>query len=254
MTSSLSRRGFGAGLVLLACAYVPALANSHHGMVPNAMDWQEIRVFDVLRDEKSIGTHQLTMSHDGTTTEVLVEVLLEVGIGPIVLYRYEQSNREVWRDGDFVSFQSETNNDGDDWRVNAIADEDGIAVSVNDQPSQTIPAMVATTYWNKATVDQSLLVGTQEGKPLAVEITRVGVQQIVAEGKQIDATLYQMRGDLELDIWYDSSDRWVKMAFEFNGSTFDYVLQAPEYNESWTAKATTTSSGSPVQVQGLAED
>lgn len=254
MISSLSRRMFGAGLVCFACLGAPALANSQYAAALDATEWREIRVFDVLRDGKQIGTHQLTISRDGDTTEVLVDVLLEVGFGPIVLYRYEQTNKEIWRDGDFVSFRSETNNDGDDWRVDAVAREGGIAVSVNGKSSEIISAMVATTYWNKATVEQSVLVGTQEGNPLAVEITKVGVQQIVAEGQKIDATLYQMRGELELDLWYDSSDRWVKLAFEFNGSDFDYVLKAPEYTESWTVNATTTSSGSPEQVQGSEED
>ena len=74
-------------------------------------DETEIRVFDVLRDGSSIGRHQLTIHRDGDTTEVQIDVLLEVGLGPIVLYRYEQENREIWRDGRFVSFHSKTNND-----------------------------------------------------------------------------------------------------------------------------------------------
>jgi len=229
-----------------AMAIDPSLPESHAS--------REVRVFDVLRDGDSIGKHRIELVRQDGRTEVLVDVKLEVGLGPIVLYRYEQTNREVWQDGRFVSFHSVTNDDGDDWNVEADAGQNGITVSVNGGSPELVPARVATTYWNKATVEQPLLVGTQEGKPLSVTSTRVGTQRIVAEGREIDAMKYEMRGDLDIDLWYDENGRWVKLAFEYEGSQFDYVLLPPEYIETWTAKATTALSGSPALAQESEKD
>lgn len=234
---------FAAGLVL------PAAANGTGEVADRQGTVKDIKVFDVLRDGSSIGRHQLVMLQNGDTTEVHIDILLEVGLGPIVLYRYEQENREIWRDGKFVSFHSKTNNDGDDWHVKAIAVENGLALTINGEEQETVPVRMATTYWNIETVRQGMLVGTQEGKVLPIEVTEIGTERIIAEGKEIDATLYQMRGELELDLWYDQNGRWVKLAFELKGSEFDYVLLPPEYMETWTAEVKSKSSGSPEQVQ-----
>lgn len=36
-------------------------------------------------------------------------------------------------------------------------------------------------------------------------------------------TRYRMRGDLDLDLWYDDRDRLRRIAFDYKGSRFDYV-------------------------------
>ena len=42
----------------------------------------------------------------------------------------------------------------------------------------------------------------------------------------IEANRYAMRGDIDLDFWYDSRERWRKMSFTIKGGFMEYFEMA----------------------------
>ena len=86
------------------------------------------------------------------------------------------------------------------------------------------PDIISTSYWNAGTVDRTTLLDTQRGRLAAVETTRIGLDNIVAGGRQIPATHYRTAGDLNLDVWYSTAGQWVKLAFDVRDSAVEYVL------------------------------
>ena len=63
------------------------------------------------------------------------------------------------------------------------------------------------------------LLDTQKGRLLDVQVRRAGVERLPGTDS---ATRYTVRGDLDLDLWYDMTDRLRRIAFDFKGSRFDY--------------------------------
>ncbi len=181
--------------------------------------------FDVLMDGSNIGEHVVTLTHRDNGTDVAVDVDIAVTFGPFTLYRYEQENRARWEGGELFAFRSVTNNDGDDYVVEAERTRAGLSVAVNGAEPLVLPQWFPTTYWDKRTVMQEALVATQDGVLKEVEITPAGAETLTVLGREIEARKYEMRGDIDLDLWYDDQDRWVKLAFSFRGNEFEYRLR-----------------------------
>lgn len=193
--------------------------------LPPQSQASETLVFDVLMDGRNIGQHSVTVWNQADSTQVDISIDLKVGLGPIVFYRYEQRNRSLWENGILASFLSNTNDDGDIYTVAGNRRDDGMSVAVNGGAAALVPDWFPTTYWDKRTVYQDRLLATQDGEVLDVETRSVGFETIEVRGRTVRAEKFEMRGDLDIDLWYDESDRWVKLAFRYRGSTFDYVLR-----------------------------
>ena len=193
--------------------------------IPPQAQASEIIAFDVLMNGSKIGRHAVTLWRKEDRTFVDIDIALKVGFGPIVLYRYEQRNRALWENGVLASFLSKTDDDGDEFTVSAQRRDQGIAVAVNDANAVVVNDWFPTTYWDKRTVQQNRLLATRDGEVLEVETKRAGIEEIEVRGQSIAAEKFEMRGDLNIDLWYDEDDRWVKLAFDYRGNRFDYVLQ-----------------------------
>jgi len=193
--------------------------------LPPQSQASDIIDFDVLMDGRKIGRHAVTLWKKSGKTYVDIDIDLKVGLGPIVFYRYQQRNRALWEDGALSSFLSRTDDDGDVFTVAANRKEGGIAVAVNGADEAVVSDWFPTTYWDKRTVYQDRLLATRDGEILDVETRSAGIETIDVKGESIRAEKFEMRGDLDIDLWYDADDRWVKLAFTYRGNRFDYVLR-----------------------------
>ena len=186
--------------------------------------------FEVLRDGSPIGHHKVNFEQVGEELHVDVDIQLEVNLAFITLYRYEHQAKEVWRDGRLVSLESTTNDDGDRFEVSAELTSEGLVVEGAEgrfiAPSDIIP----TTYWRPETVEQNVLLDTQYGRLLSVSATPKGTDLLDRASEQLPAKRFALDGDLELDLWYDPTGDWTKIAFSVHGSDFYYVPAEPQPN------------------------
>ncbi|WP_119168085.1 DUF6134 family protein [Algihabitans albus] len=178
--------------------------------------------FQVLRGDSPLGEHRLSFIERDGALEVLVTIDLEVTVGPFTFFRYSHENREIWRDGQLVSLVAQTDDDGAEYFVRAEQTPDGIRVETKDG-TQIVPAyLLSTSYWNYEIVEAERLIDTQKGKIREVSTDLVGQMDVWVAGEVIPARHYRMTGDLEIDLWYDDHDEWVKTAFEVNGEQIEY--------------------------------
>ena len=178
--------------------------------------------FRVLRGDSPMGEHRLSFMERDGELEVLVTIDLKVTVGPFTFFRYNHENREVWRDGQLVSLVTETNDDGDKYFVRAEQTPEGMRIETKNG-SETVPtALLSTSYWNYEMVQAKRLLDTQKGKIREVSTRLIGDSDVWVDGEVIEARHYRMSGDLDLDIWYDANNEWVKTAFEINGEQIEY--------------------------------
>jgi hypothetical protein len=183
-------------------------------------------VFDVYRDDTKIGTHRIDFRRTGTDRiEVEIAIDLEVGIGPITLYRYRHRNATLWVDGRLQRMDARTDDDGETYTVTARAGGDGLRVESSTVPSYVVPAdALPTTYWMQETVSQSRLINTQNGKRAEVAVAGQGADELEMPASRVSSRRFEMSGDIELTLWYEPGKSLAKLAFEARGKPVAYKL------------------------------
>ncbi len=210
---ALTRRGlvgagFGLALPTFATAAVPA-----NGRLS----------FAVFRNGDRVGEHVMRFSRSGGGIDVSTEAEMVVKLGPVPVFRYTHTATERWRGGDFASLSTQTNSNGKRERVSAEASASGVRI---EGPSGQVNAPAGTaplTHWNTAAFDGPLF-NPQLGKLLKVSVSRAGREQVrTAGGAAIPATRWTIRGEAEIDNWYDADGVWAGLSGRLeDGSTLLY--------------------------------
>ena len=183
--------------------------------------------FKIYRGSGEIGTHVVKVVEEGNRTTTEVDINLKVKVAFITLYTYEHRATEIREDGKLISLSSKTDDNGTKYWTEAIREGDEIK-SKSNEGEFTLPGhVIPTTYWSYQTASQSEFLDSQTGQLWQLQIEKMGVENVTTLGGEIKATRYQMSGDQNLDIWYTDEGNWVKLAFDYLGSTFEYKLQSP---------------------------
>lgn len=181
--------------------------------------------FMVFRDGDQIGTHTLTARHEGGDLVLDIAVDIKVKVAFITAYRYEQTRREVWRDGRLIAFESKTNDDGKKAKTSGKLEGDMLVVTGPDGTQKVRPDMIPNSWWNPDLVKQTELLSTFDGKVLKVKIEDAGEETVETATGPVKAHRYVLTGEAEREVWYDAEGRWVHMRTGRGGTPVDWVLQ-----------------------------
>jgi hypothetical protein len=182
--------------------------------------------FDVFRDGGRFGKHVVVFSKSGEDLTVDSDIELKVSLGPIDLFHYVHDVTETYSAGKLMSVRARTKQDGKWKTLAANAVEGGLRVAgaafKGIQPGLVIPS----THWNIEEMRQPAMFSTETGAMLPMSVTDEGIQKVKTGQGMIDARKFTVKSDLTASFWYDAAGRWVKCAFEAQGSTIEYVLRA----------------------------
>lgn len=200
-----------AGLVLAA----PNIARSTTGRLE----------FSVWREGSEIGSHTLRFTQSGSETIVDIDIDLVVKLLFIPVYDYKHRNQERWQSGQLASFQSETDDNGDPFRVDATSDSTQIIAKTLDSEFEHPLDRRPSTYWHKNFLSQTTWIDTQKGSSVNCQLLESGAQTIDVMGRSVETQHFKLGGDLKLDLWYLGND-WVKLTFEGeDGSIIEYRIR-----------------------------
>jgi hypothetical protein len=181
--------------------------------------------FKVIRDGDQIGTHTVTARHDGGDLVLDIAVDIKVKIAFITAYRYEQTRREVWREGRLIAFESDTNDDGKKAKTSGKLEGDMLVVTGPDGTQKVRPDIVPNSWWNPELAKQSELLSTFDSKVLKVKIEDAGEESVDTAGEPVKAHRFALSGEVEREVWYDADGRWVHMRTGHGGTPVDWVLE-----------------------------
>ncbi len=212
----------------LACAGALALGGRPAASAPTlASAYPEILKFAVTRDGSPLGLVMVRFGRAGGDGIAEVYIDFAVSFAGISLYRYEHRARERWRDGRLAALDSVTNDDGADQAVTARIRPDGLLVNGMRGPLTAPTDILPSSYWHPRFVEQSRMLDSQLGRIVDFTIRPAGTETVLALGRPVETRRYAMRGDIDLDFWYDSNRVWQKMAFTIAGSAIDYTRVVP---------------------------
>lgn len=182
---------------------------------------QQTRTFKVSVDgtERGAMTMLLSKHSDGTET---MRGQIELNFNFIVYkYRYSSAGTEVWKSGRLVELANEADHNGDKYVVEAAAQQQELAVEVNGKSQSTAGDVWVTSYWSEPDPrkigQQVSLLTTDKGQLLTGTLQRVGTEQVTVGDNSVNATRYQIRGEVEVDLWYDDEHRLIRQSARESG-------------------------------------
>ncbi|MBS0559965.1 MAG: hypothetical protein JSR21_07925 [Proteobacteria bacterium] len=224
---SISRRGMLWGGAALAAAPLVSVRWADQALAANPLPVPASRLlaFRLIRHGSDIGSHTIRFDEQGDVLTVRVEVDVLVKFGPIPLARYSHRSTEVWQGRTLNEISATTDKNGTKLSMSGHRSAEGLAVSGTNAARYIAPEdALPTSYWNPRLLNVPM-IGTQDGmlvRPLVKNLGTVPVP--VASGGQIPATRYGLRGDLDLDLFYDETRTWAGMEFSVvDGSTIQYA-------------------------------
>lgn len=179
--------------------------------------------FAVYRNGIRVGEHEMTFSGAGEDVAVRTEVSLVVKLGPVPVYRYTHRALERWRGGRFSSLETATDGNGKLQRVEARRGVDAVVIEAAGRRINAPADALPLTHWKAAALSGPLF-NPQEGKMLRLTARRGGVEQIkLADGELVAATRWSLRGESQIDDWYDQGGAWAALRGRLSdGSTMEY--------------------------------
>jgi len=205
-----SRRGFLGQATSLGLAAVswPGTAVSSE----NELGHSGSLLFTAYRNGSRLGFHRIDFSRSGERLVVDIEIVFDVKLAFIPFYRYRHKNREIWAEGQLMSLDTETDDNGTDYRVKAVREDNHILVDGSEGRLKFPGDTLTTSYWDEQGIERGEWVDTQRGKLARSTVIKMPAEPVLAGGRTVMATRYDLDGDISCSLWY-ADGRWVRLLF-----------------------------------------
>ncbi len=176
----------------------------------NALAAPRALTFAVFRNGTKIGEHHVAFSGDDSTLTATTDAVMTVKIGPVPVFKYKHHAVEKRVDGAFTSLVTATDSNGKAERV--AAEKAGGLIRISG-PSGLVTAPANANplnHWNQQ-IFAGPLFNPQTGK------------MVKATVRKVEAGHWQIRGEVEIDDWYDASGAWQSLKGKLDdGSAVEY--------------------------------
>ena len=210
------RRQFLFGFASLGFSFIP----SHSLLAQNSGS-----VFNIIWRDIEVGYSSINLIKNGSNLIAKVDVKIDVSLLGIKLYSYSLKCQEIWKNKELLSLDSEVFIGKK--REYSIGKKTSNGFEIDGSSfSGVIKGNPATTsYFTPDFLKREVWISTQNGKPLQVKCTRIGTEKVDSPEGFINATKWQVRGDLNMFLFYDDTNEWVSSRFRAGGSDATFILQ-----------------------------
>jgi hypothetical protein len=187
----------------------------------------ETLAFQILRNGNQIGTHSMSFERGADEINVTAAIDITFKLAFITLYRFVHEGHELWRNGQLVSMDTTTNDDGTKHRLIVRADEETFRISIDGRDFQA-PRMALSSLWRGDYPVEGTMLDIVDASLLKVQSHVIGEERIATPEGMVVARHLEIRGDLIRDIWFDSSGALLRMLFPADdGSQIEYRRFSP---------------------------
>ena len=189
--------------------------------------------FDIYRNNKNIGKHIFSFKKSGEQLAVKSEIKFEIKKLGIVLYKYNVSGTEIYKDGELVKFNSKTDQNGKKKFVNMKLENGEYLIDGSSYKGKAPSDYLLGTWWNHSIVKAAAQISAVSGRIIKQKVTFLGKKTIqIGEKKyntlhfNFSSTDKKLNKDKKLNtnVWYDEETLyWVKASFKKKGK-WEYKL------------------------------
>jgi len=190
--------------------------------------------FDIYRNNKLIGYHIFSFNNNDGLLEVESEIKFEIKKLGVILYDYQVSGTEVYKEGNLVKFNSKTNQNGKSKYVNIKYENNELVVDGSSYKGKAPSDYLIGTWWNHSLVKAPAQISAVSGRIIKQKVSFIGKEIINFNGKKINALHFNFSSTdpnlskgkkLNTDVWYDEETlNWVKATFKKKGN-WEYKLK-----------------------------
>lgn len=181
--------------------------------------------FEVFRGKDSIGSHSLAFTRDGERLQVETATDVELELIGVPVYSYSHRGHEVWQGGYLLSLDTQTDDDGTQYRVSGRKTDRGFKVDGSSGSYVVSAGVIPGSYWNSDLVQTNALIDVETGELFEITVQDRGQDIVEAADEQVRAHRFKVTGKRIAHLWYDASGVVVKMAFETAGEYIEHRLR-----------------------------
>jgi hypothetical protein len=181
--------------------------------------------FDIIRHGETIGDHFLVFTRRGGLTEVRIDISVKVTVFSLTAYRFEQHGTETWDGNQLKMLSIDSDDNGDKTTVTVEPTHGKLRTTVNGKTT-LLPEMPLATLWRAVPPATRLVLDPTDGSPTNISTSDAGWETITIRGKPVRARHWVWGGELQRDLWYDTTDTLVQVRVKGDdGSEVTYVLR-----------------------------
>ncbi|TNE64367.1 MAG: hypothetical protein EP335_07860 [Alphaproteobacteria bacterium] len=171
--------------------------------------------YQVFRNGHRIGSHEIRFEQSCGTLHVRAETRMKVKLLFVTVYRYHYVSDEVWQAGRLKSVRTRVEDNGEIRTSQAdLRDGQYLAHRAGGRVETLDGTFMTTNHWNADVARAASLFNTITGK-----LNRVSITPVPAGGE----TMLEVRGDLDIDSFYDDAGNWLGMRFRHtDGSLIEF--------------------------------
>lgn len=160
-------------------------------------------IYTITRDGDPIGTQKLDFLQDGDNRlTVITDVEIDVRMLGLSFYRFTQHIEEQWQDGVLQKLLSETNDDGEERKVNLKRQGNRLKGKYNAKERDVPGNLIPSTLWHPEAIKQAVVLDTVRARQHQVTVADKGEAALLLPVGQIEARHFAFTGELNRDVWY----------------------------------------------------
>ena len=121
-------------------------------------------VFEIIRKNKTIGTHTISFIENDKDLKVDIEVNINVKLGFLTIYKYRHNNTEYWKEGELIKISTNSlTNSKKKYFVEGQKNNDFFEYEGVDNTKRTGLDVIPISYWNYEILDRKVFLDSQKG-------------------------------------------------------------------------------------------
>ncbi len=171
--------------------------------------------FDILLGDRDVGDVDMSFAYsDDGLLSVVSETEAKIKLAFITIFQMKSESIEIWEGTSLqkLAFKSDMNGD-EQWGLLERQD-DGTLLSQGPNGTMRIDEdLTHLVGWTTISKGQSRFVRPLENDVINIDLVSSGVEAISADGKVIDAELFDLPADEKgnkTNIWFDLEGRWAR--------------------------------------------
>jgi hypothetical protein len=172
-----------------------------------------------------IGEHEITIRREDDA--IVVEHTAELAVEILGLTAHHRTTRfrEVWQGDRLVAYEGLVEDNGEPFPVRAQASGDRLLVEGlagrTRAPAVTAPSVPSLEF----AIEREWFFDSRTGELLNAIVTRAGREPLKVGDRVVEATRYEIAGDLEQHVWFDDSGAWVQWRLWRQGAAITLVRE-----------------------------
>jgi Family of unknown function (DUF6134) len=170
-----------------------------------------------------IGEHRMIVHREEDA--IVVEHTAELAVEVLGLTAHHRTTRfrEVWQGNRLVAYDGLVEDNGEPFAVRARATGDRLVVEGaggrTDAPAMTAPSVPSLDF----AIERAWFFDSRTGELLNATVTRAGREPLKVGERVVEATRYEIAGDLDQHVWFDDSGAWVQWRLWRQGAAITLV-------------------------------